>query len=79
MTEPYDALAEASQKISHAFEREKDRYVELQIINLALIAALEGVLLNCQVAAPGPHWRWDDEYYEAFNKAREALAVAQGG
>lgn len=41
-----------------------------------LLKALEAVLKECQVAAPGPHWRWHDEYYEAFDQARAAFTKA---
>ena len=41
-----------------------------------LLKALKAVLSDCQVAAPSPHFRWDDEYYAAFNQARAAVAKA---
>lgn len=41
MTEPYDTLAECSRKVGKAFDREKDRYIELQMVRNDLVEALE--------------------------------------
>lgn len=46
----------------------------LKAINAELREAATIVAKICQVPAPGPHFRWDDEYYEAFNKLDAILA-----
>lgn len=40
-----------------------------ELVEKALAVANKG-----QVPAPGPHYRWDDEYYKVFNELRDALA-----
>lgn len=45
--------------------------VEVDLV--AWYEASKRVLTEGQVAAPGPHWRWPDEYYEAFNDLGQAL------
>ena len=41
MNEPYDTMTQCSKQIGIIFEREKDRYVELQTTNADLLEALE--------------------------------------
>ena len=39
-----------------------------------ILEALKDITEHGMVAAPGPHFRWPDEYYELFDKARAIIA-----
>ena len=39
-----------------------------------MLAMLQELVEHGMVAAPGPHFRWPDEYYKLFDKARKIIA-----
>ena len=51
----------------------KEKYDKARARVAVLEDAADYVLQECQVAAPGLHWRWHDEYYEAFKGLTEAV------
>ena len=84
MAEPYDALAEASRKITSAFEREKDRYIELQkanrkleATNKELLEALEELDASTEtvVEIEGVEIRYADS--SVMQQVRAAIAKAR--
>ena len=68
MTEPYDALAECSRKVGRAFDREKDRYVELQLTNIKLREVLKDIANMAK-----------DVSDEQLNEATDAFAARYRG
>jgi len=73
-----EALNKRVRAVEHAANENALILDAAEAENTRLREALEEVLKECQVAAPGPHWRWHDEYYEAFNVARAALSKGDG-
>ena len=76
-----EGALEEIQKIIHAWANNKSlKAGELmptimdKAVDKALKAARQVCLLG-MVAAPGPHFRWPDEYYIIFNKLDSALAA----
>jgi hypothetical protein len=47
-----------------------ERIAALVLAAPKMLKALEELLREGQVPAPGPHWRWHDEHYAAFSTAR---------
>ncbi len=50
------------------------KVAELIIEKNKLLEMLKSLTEHGMVAAPGPHYRWPDEYYDLFTRASKLIA-----